>query len=216
MSMTRNMTQSRLLRLPPEVRLLMTEDDSLEWEDLRRLRHVCFFFFHSLGKRVLKARDFFFFRNACLHADVDILIECLNKDATPTGTVWENPHRSAGEFVVDGFRAGNFSVERFKHTWQWLSDHGYELSYLKGVTGDAPENIVLSLRIYCTCPVNSQIYEGETTEIYTFMWEMYRYIFDSLLPWSPEDEDKARVLLRLEDPNGISDNFGDKVKALME
>ncbi|KAF5252452.1 hypothetical protein FANTH_2588 [Fusarium anthophilum] len=65
MATTRNMTQIRLFRLPPEVILLITEDDSLEWEDLRRLRH---------------------------------------------------------------------------HTWQWLSDHGFELSYSKDVTGDVPEH----------------------------------------------------------------------------
>ncbi|KAG5745030.1 hypothetical protein H9Q70_012276 [Fusarium xylarioides] len=228
-----------------------------------------------------------------MHADVDILIECLNKDATPTGASWESPHRSAGDFVVDGFRAGNFSVERFKHTWQWLSDHGYELRSSIENTDDAPEQyrpfsadllymvwnateaghlqatcdvihfvvdkgmmfprsldfsfdtkrgprhgglIGFMLATYCPAsilklflkqldgqglnlksPVNSQIYQGETTEIYTFMWEMYRYIFDSLPPWSSEDEEKkARVLLRLEDPNEIADNFGDKIKALIE
>nr|RBQ92800.1 hypothetical protein FVER53263_09704 [Fusarium verticillioides] len=293
MSVARTMTQGRLLRLPPEILLLMTEDDSLKWEDLRRLRHVCAFFFHSLGKRVLKDRDLFFFRNACMHADVNILIECLNRDSTPTSADWECPHRSAGDYVVDGFRAGNFSVEGFKHTWQWLSDHGYELSYSKGVTDDTPEHyrpfsadllymvwdatdaghlqaicdvihfivakgmmfprspdyscnfkwgpryrglIVFMLSPYCPAsilklflkqldgqgltlksPVNSQIYEDKTTEIYTFFWEMYRYIFDSLPPWSPMIEgNKARVLLRLEDPNGIADNFGDKVKALIQ
>lgn len=293
MPVTRNMTQSRLLRLPPEVLLLMTEDNSLEWEDLRRLRHVCCFFFHSLGKRVLKTRDFFFFRNACLHADVDVLIECLNKDATPTGTVWESPHRSAGDYVVDGFRAGNFSVERFKQTWQWLSDHGYELSHLVKNTGDAPEQhrpfsadllymvwdatdaghlqaicdvihfvvdkgmmfpsfleysfeakrmpmlrtlIGFMMAIHCPASIlklflkqlhdqgltlksltNNQIYKGETTEISEFLWEMFRYIFDSIPPMLEEDDRiMARVLLRLEDPNGIADNFGDKVKALIE
>ncbi|PNP77814.1 hypothetical protein FNYG_08895 [Fusarium nygamai] len=293
MSVTRNTNQSSLFRLPPEVLLLMTEDDSLKWEDLRRLRHVCLFFFHSLGKRVLKDRDFFFFRNACMHADVDILIECLNKNATPTGDAWKSPHRSAGDYVVDGFRAGNFSVEGFKHTWQWLSDHGYELRYSIENTADAPEQyrpfsadllymvwnatdaghlqatcdvihfvvdngmmfprspdysfnvkwgpryrglIDFMLAPYCPAsilklflkqldgqgltlksPVNSQIYENEITEIYTFLWDMYRYIFDSLPPWSSLDvENKARVLLRLEDPNGIADNFGDKVKTLIE
>ncbi|KAF5686134.1 hypothetical protein FDENT_5926 [Fusarium denticulatum] len=232
MSVTRNTNQSSLFRLPPEVLLLMTEDDSLEWEDLRRLRHVCFFFFNHLSKRVLKDRDFFFFRNACMHADVDILIECLKKDAIPTGAAWESPHRSAGDYVVAGFRAGNFSVEQFKHTWQWLSDHGYELSYSTENTVDAPEQYrpfsadllyMLFLKqldgqaLNLKSLVNSQIYKDETTELYTFMWDMYRYIFDSLPPWSSEDdEDKANVLLRLEDPNGIADNFGDKVKALIE
>ncbi|KAF4502218.1 hypothetical protein FAGAP_1560 [Fusarium agapanthi] len=291
------MTQSLLLRLPPEVLLLLTEDDSLEWEDLRRLRHVCLFFFHSLGRRVLKARDFFFFRNACLHADVDTLIECQNKDATPNGTAWESPHRSAGDFVVDGFRAGNFSVERFKHTWQWLSDHGYELSYSKGVTGDFPgpyspfsadllymvwnaaeaghlqatcdvihfvvdkgmmfpRSLNLSfdakrgpehssligfmLAAYCPAsilklflkqlhgqgstlkrPVNSQIYQGETSEIYMLIWDLYRCHFGFIPPWWPENladsfGEKARALLRLEDPNEIADNFGNKAKALIK
>ncbi|RBA11303.1 hypothetical protein FPRO05_04476 [Fusarium proliferatum] len=212
------MTQSRLLRLPPEVLLLMTEDDSLEWEDLCRLRHVCCFFFHSL---------------------------------------------------VDGFREGNFSVERFKQTWQWLSDHGYELSYSVKNTGDAPghyrpfsadllfmvwdANDAGRLQAICDvihfvvdkgfmmaihCPAsilklflkqlhdqgltlksltNNQVYKGETTEISAFLWEMFRYIFDSVPPILEEDDgDMARVLLRLEDPNGIVDNFGDKVKALIE
>ncbi|KAF5564016.1 hypothetical protein FPHYL_4880 [Fusarium phyllophilum] len=296
MSVTRNMTQSRLFRLPPEVLLLMTEDDSLKWEDLRRIRHVCFFFFHHLGKRVLKDRDFFFFRNACMHADVDILIECLNKDATPTGEVWESPHRSPGDYVVDGFRAGNISVEQFKHAWQWLSDHGFELSYsienTVGIVGQYRQyrpfsadllhmvwNAADAGHLQATCdvihfvvdkgmmfprvlefsfkpkrrpilicliwfmlgescpasilklflkqlhgqgltlksPVNSQIYKGETTEIYSFMWEMYKFMFTSLPPWRSEDGEKnARVLLRLEDPNGMADNFGDKVKALIE
>ncbi|KAF5584266.1 uncharacterized protein FSUBG_12833 [Fusarium subglutinans] len=292
MAMTRNMTQMRLFRLPPEVILLITEDDSLKWEDLRRLRHVCSFFFHHLGRRVLKFGDFFFFRNACSHANVDILIECLDENATPTNTSWKSPHPSAGDYVVNGFRTGNVSVEQFKHTWQWLSDHGFELSYSKDVTGDVPEHhrpfsadllymvwdateakhlqatcdiihfvvdkgmmfprylsfsfeatgdpicrglIQFMLAAHCPAsilklflkqlhgqgltlksPVNSQIYERETTETYTFLWEMYRYIFDSLPPWSSGNQDTPRVLLRLEDPNGIADNFGDKVKALIE
>jgi hypothetical protein len=127
MSEIRNTNQSRLPRLPPEIILLITEDDSLEWEDLRRLRHVCSFLFHRLGKRVLKARDLFFFRNACLHANVDILVECLKYNVTPTGTMWKGRHSTPGQIVVDGFRKGNFSVERFKETWQWLSDNGYEV-----------------------------------------------------------------------------------------
>lgn len=64
---------------------------------------------------------------------------------------------------------------------------------------------------------NNQVYKGETTEISAFLWEMFRYIFDSLPPMLEEDDgDMARVLLRLEDPYGIADNFGDKVKALIE
>ncbi|KAF5563039.1 hypothetical protein FNAPI_2907 [Fusarium napiforme] len=271
MSMTRNTNQSSLFRLPREVLLLITEDDALEWEDLRRLRHVCFFFFHHLGKRVLEDRDFFFFRNACMHADVNILIEYLNKNATPTGDDWESPHRSAGDYVVDGFRAGNISVEQFKHTWQWLSYHGFELTYSKENTGAASgqyrpfsadllymiwyaadaghlqaicdvihfvvdmglmfpiflnfsnpvkkaDNMTMGYRhthlisfmlaTYCPAsilrlflkqldgqgltlksPFNSQIYQCDGTEIHTFI---------------------------LEDPNGIADNFRDKVKALIE
>ncbi|KAF5602134.1 hypothetical protein FPCIR_2067 [Fusarium pseudocircinatum] len=253
--------------------------------------------FSHLSKRVLKDRDFFFFRNACMHADVDILIECLNKDATPTGTAWESPHRSAGDYVVTGFRAGNISVEQFKHTWQWLSDHGYELSYSNENTVDAPEQyrpfsadllymiwdatdaghlraicdvihfvvdkgmmfprvlnisdypngekmpeslIRFMLAPYCPAsilklflkqldgqgltlksPANSQIYQGETTEIYIFIWDLFRCHFGFIPPWWPDDladrfGEKARARLTLEDPKGIADNFGDKFKALVE
>ncbi|KAF5970840.1 hypothetical protein FCOIX_10157 [Fusarium coicis] len=200
------MTQRRLLRLPPEILLFMTEDDSLKWEDLRRLRH-----------------GLFFFRNACIHADVDILIECLNKDANPTGADWERPHRSAGDYVVDGFRAGNFSAERFKHTWQWLSDHGYELTYLKGVTDDTPEHYrpFSADLLYLIWDATDAGHLQAICDVIHFIVDkgmMFpRYIFDSLPPWSSLDvENKARVLLRLEDPNGIADDFGDKVKALIE
>jgi len=37
------------LHCPPEIILLIAEDDSLEWEDLHRLRHVCPVLFDELG-----------------------------------------------------------------------------------------------------------------------------------------------------------------------
>ncbi|EXL46234.1 hypothetical protein FOCG_12185 [Fusarium oxysporum f. sp. radicis-lycopersici 26381] len=49
MSVIRNTNQSLRPRLPPEIILLIAEDDSLEWEDLRRLRHACSVLFDELG-----------------------------------------------------------------------------------------------------------------------------------------------------------------------
>lgn len=49
MSVIRNTNQSLRPRLPPEIILLIAEDDSLEWEDLRRLRHACPVLFDELG-----------------------------------------------------------------------------------------------------------------------------------------------------------------------
>lgn len=49
MSVIRNTNQSLRPRLPHEIILPIAEDDSLEWEDLRRLRHACPVLFDELG-----------------------------------------------------------------------------------------------------------------------------------------------------------------------
>ncbi|KAF4949700.1 hypothetical protein FGADI_8763 [Fusarium gaditjirri] len=53
-------------------------------------------------------------------------------------------------------------------------------------------------------PSSNQVYRSERTEISTFMYELFRCHFDPCPSW------------RLEDPHGIADNFGDKVKALIK
>ncbi|KAL9575486.1 hypothetical protein ACKAV7_000284 [Fusarium commune] len=197
------------------------------------------------------------------------------------------PSLYTGQLVVDGFRKGNSSAERFKHAWQWLSDNGYELHmrqpHLRDLNGNTDTDLgqyrafsqdltymiwnatdAGHLRATCDAihfvvdkgmmyprvldfsgyangrplhtsliefmmapfcpasilrlflkqlgdqgltlktPVNNQIYRGEQTEISTFIYEWFRCHFDPCPCW------------RLEDPHGIADNFGDKVKALIK
>ncbi|KAI7762114.1 hypothetical protein LZL87_004421 [Fusarium oxysporum] len=135
MSVIHNTNQSLQPRLAPEIILLITEDDALEWEDLRRLRHL----------------------------------------------------------VVDGFRKGNSSVERFKHAWRWLSDNGYELHMRQPHLRDLNGNTDTDLGQYRAFSQNL-----------TYMI------------WNATDAGHLRATCDAIHFVVDKDNFGDKVKALIK
>ncbi|KAG4279301.1 hypothetical protein FPRO04_05842 [Fusarium proliferatum] len=214
------MTQSRLLRLPPEVLLLMTEDDSLEWEGLCRLRHVCCFFFHSLDHGYELSYSVKNTGDAPGHyrpfsADLLFMVWDAN-DAGRLQAICDVIHFVADKgMMFPSFFEYSFEAEREPMCTTLI---GFMMAI------HCPASILKlflkqlhDLGLTLKSLTNNQVYKGETTEISAFPWEMFRYIFDSVPPMLEEDDgDMARVLLRLEDPNGIADNFGDKVKALIE
>ncbi|KAJ9429572.1 hypothetical protein QL093DRAFT_2092760 [Fusarium oxysporum] len=86
MPVIRNTNQSLRPRLPPEIILLIAEDDSLEWEDLRRLRHACPVLFDELGSRSMllsgcRSRT----ETITLFADVQA---CYETPKSPWRSIW--------------------------------------------------------------------------------------------------------------------------------